>query len=218
MSSIKENIKEIENKIKLSKKSGQDVSLVAISKYFPKEKIQQAINAGHSIFGENKVQEAKLKWQSLKREHPNIKLHLVGHLQSNKVKDAVTIFDTIQTLDSIKLAKILESEMTKQNKFPEIFIQVNIGKELQKNGIDSDNLDNFLHELESFPKLNICGLMSIAPKNKNSKKYFIETYNLAKKYNLQNISMGMSSDFECAIENGANFIRVGSAIFGARDG
>ena len=134
MQSIEKNIITIKEKINLAKKMGQEVGLIAISKYFPVNKIQEAINAGQNIFGENKVQEAKEKWPELKKQNPKIELHLVGHLQSNKTKDAVAIFDVIQTLDSIKLAKILQKEIIKQRRNLKIFIQVNIGIEKQKNG------------------------------------------------------------------------------------
>jgi pyridoxal phosphate enzyme (YggS family) len=212
MKQIKENIKII------NKTLNPDVNLIAVSKYFPAEKIIEAIDAGQNIFGENKIQEAKEKWPKIKENHPDVKLHLIGHLQSNKAKDAVAIFDVIETLDSVKLAKILHKEIIKQNKNPEIFIQINIGREKQKSGIDPDNLGEFLEELKNLPKLNITGIMSIAPKDENPEKYFKETYNFAQKYNLKNISMGMSSDYKIAIKNGANFIRIGTGIFGKRDG
>jgi len=212
MKQIKENIKII------NKTLNPDVNLIAVSKYFPAEKIIEAIDAGQNIFGENKIQEAKEKWPKIKENHPDVKLHLIGHLQSNKAKDAVAIFDVIETLDSVKLAKILHKEIIKQNKNPEIFIQINIGREKQKSGVDPDNLGEFLEELKNLPKLNITGIMSIAPKDENPEKYFKETYNLAQKYNLKNISMGMSSDYKIAIKNGANFIRIGTGIFGKRDG
>ena len=212
MNQIKENIQNI------TKTLNPNMNLIAVSKYFPAEKIIEAIDAGQNIFGENKIQEAKEKWPKIKENHPDVKLHLIGHLQSNKAKDAVAIFDVIETLDSVKLAKILHKEIIKQNKNPEIFIQINIGREKQKSGVDPDNLGEFLEELKNLPKLNITGIMSIAPKDENPEKYFKETYNLAQKYNLKNISMGMSSDYKIAIKNGANFIRIGTGIFGKRDG
>ena len=145
-------------------------------------------------------------------------MHLVVHLQSNKTKDAVAIFDVIQTLDSIKLAKILQKEIIKQRRNLKIFIQVNIGREKQKNGIDPDEIGNFLEELKVLKEFDISGIMCIAPKDENPEKYFQEISSLAKKHNLKNISMGMSSDFETAIKNGSNFVRIGTAIFGSRDG
>ena len=218
MQSIEKNIITIKEKINLAKKMGQEVGLIAISKYFPVNKIQEAINAGQNIFGENKVQEAKEKWPELKKQNPKIELHLVGHLQSNKTKDAVAIFDVIQTLDSIKLAKILQKEIIKQRRNLKIFIKVNIGREKQKNGIDPDEIGNFLEELKVLKEFDISGIMCIAPKDENPEKYFQEISSLAKKHNLKNISMGMSSDFETAIKNGSNFVRIGTAIFGSRDG
>ena len=218
MQSIEKNIITIKEKINLAKKMGQEVGLIAISKYFPVNKIQEAINAGQNIFGENKVQEAKEKWPELKKQNPKIELHLVGHLQSNKTKDAVAIFDVIQTLDSIKLAKILQKEIIKQRRNLKIFIQVNIGREKQKNGIDPDEIGNFLEELKVLKEFDISCIMCIAPKDENPEKYFQEISSLAKKHNLKNISMGMSSDFETAIKNGSNFVRIGTAIFGSRDG
>jgi pyridoxal phosphate enzyme (YggS family) len=214
MNQIAQNIKKIKDNINYIKK---DINLIAVSKYFEEDKIYQAIDAGQDIFGENKIQEAKKKWPTIKKKNPNVKLHLIGHLQSNKVKDAVAIFDVIEVLDSIKLARILEKEIIKQNRELEIFIQINIGKEQQKSGIDPNNLDKFLEELKEFPRLNITGLMCIAPKNEDPEKYFKDTANLAKKNNLKNISMGMSADYKIAIKNGANFVRIGSGIFGLRD-
>lgn len=211
MKQIKENIQ------KITKTLNPNINLVAVSKYFSAEKIIEAIYSEQKIFGENKTQEAKEKWPKIKENHPDIKLHLIGHLQSNKSKDAVAIFDVIETLDSLKLAKILQREIIKQNKNPEIFIQINIGREKQKSGIDPDNLGKFLKELKKLPKLNITGIMSIAPKDEDPEKYFKETYSLAQKYNLKNISMGMSADYKIAIKNGANFIRIGTGIFGKRD-
>ena len=167
MQSIEKNIITIKEKINLAKKMGQEVGLIAISKYFPVNKIQEAINAGQNIFGENKVQEAKEKWPELKKQNPKIELHLVGHLQSNKTKDAVAIFDVIQTLDSIKLAKILQKEIIKQRRNLKIFIKVNIGREKQKNGIDPDEIGNFLEELKVLKEFDISGIMCIAPKDEN---------------------------------------------------
>ena len=212
--SIAQNLQLIREKIQ---NSHHQVNLIAISKTVDEEKIKQAIDCGCEIFGENKVNEAKSKWVGLKNQYKNIQLHLVGHLQSNKVKDAVQIFDVIQTLDSEKLALALAQEMVKQNKFPEIFVQINIGEEEQKSGINPQDAKDFIQKMIQEYKLPITGVMAIPPANEEPTLYFALLSKIAGENNLKNISMGMSGDFEVAIAMGANFIRLGTAIFGERN-
>ena len=212
--SIAQNLQIIREKIQ---NSHHQVNLIAISKTVDEEKIKQAIDCGCEIFGENKVNEAKSKWVGLKNQYKNIQLHLVGHLQSNKVKDAVQIFDVIQTLDSEKLALALAQEMIKQNKFPEIFVQINIGEEEQKSGINPQDAKDFIQKMIQEYKLPITGVMAIPPANEEPTLYFALLSKIAGENNLKNISMGMSGDFEVAITMGANFIRIGTAIFGERN-
>ena len=217
---IAENINLIRSKINQAAKSHlrnpSIINLVAVSKNFGITEIEEAINSGCNIFGENKVTEAKEKWPKLKEKYPEIKLHLIGHLQSNKAKDAVKLFDVIESLDSEKLAKILAMEMTKQNKFLEIFVQINLGEEEQKSGISPQDADQFIKKVINDYKLNVTGVMGIPPANENPALYFALLTTIAKRNNLKNISMGMSGDYETAIALGANFVRVGSAIFGTR--
>jgi len=189
--------------------------VIAVSKTFGLEKIFPLIEYGHLDYGENKVQEAVQKWSDIKLKKPNIKLHLIGKLQSNKVKDAVKIFDYIHSLDSTKLAKKIADEQYKQNKIIKLFIQVNIGNEEQKSGVKV----NQINDLIMFSKqlnLSVIGLMCIPPANKEPDKYFKEINHLNKKFNLQEISMGMSSDYLKAVENSSTYLRIGSSIFGQR--
>jgi len=191
-------------------------NIIAVSKTFKLEKILPLIDHGHIDYGENKVQEAIEKWTSIKEKKPNIKLHLIGRLQTNKVKFAIKIFDYIHSLDSIKLAKKIADEEKKQNKKIQLFIQVNIGNEDQKSGVDLKNLTdlyNYCKELD----LNVIGLMCIPPFEEDSEKYFKEMKILNKKLNLTNLSMGMSSDYLKAVENSATHVRIGSNIFGSRN-
>jgi len=174
------------------------------------------INYGHIHYGENKVQEAVEKWTSIKDDFKHIKLHLIGKLQTNKVKFVLPLFDYIHSLDSLKLAEKLSKEQDKKNFYPQIFVQVNIGKENQKNGIEVEDLDNFLNTCKQRYNLNIIGLMCIPPNDGKSKEYFKKMFELNKKYGFSDLSMGMSSDYEIAITEGATFIRVGSKIFGVR--
>jgi pyridoxal phosphate enzyme (YggS family) len=189
--------------------------VIAVSKTFKLEKILPLIEYGHLDYGENKVQEAIDKWSEIKLKKQNIKLHLIGKLQTNKVKHALKIFDYIHSVDSIKLAKKIADEQIKQNKNLKLFIQVNIGDEKQKSGIKVDQVKDLI----TFSKqlnLNIVGLMCIPPVNEEPDKYFKEINILSKKFNLQEISMGMSSDYLKAIENSSTYLRIGSSIFGQR--
>ena len=189
--------------------------VIAVSKTFKLEKILPLIDYGHLDFGENKVQEAIEKWTKIKEERPDLKLHLIGGLQTNKVKFALRIFDYIHSLDSKKLAKKIADEQIKQNKKIKFFIQVNIGEEDQKNGVSSEDLFelyNYCKQLD----LNIVGLMCIPPINKSSENYFKKMKILKEKLELEHLSMGMSSDYLKAIEFSSSFLRIGSNIFGSR--
>ena len=174
------------------------------------------IDYGHIHFGENKVQEAVEKWTLIKNDFKHIKLHLIGKLQTNKVKFILPLFDYIHSLDSLKLAEKISKEQDKKNFRPQIFVQVNIGHESQKNGIEIENLDNFLNSCKESYNLNIIGLMCIPPNDGKSEEYFKKMFELNKKYGFSDLSMGMSSDYKTAIIEGATFIRVGSKIFGKR--
>ena len=194
----------------------KNVKLVAVTKTFPISHILPVINKGHTDFGENKVQEAMEKWTSIKQDFPKINLHLLGKLQTNKVKYVLPLFDYIHSLDNLKLASKIAEEQIKKNFRPKIFIQVNIGDEPQKGGIEISNLENFYKKCVEEFKLDVIGLMSIPPFEKNSQSYFIKMRELSENLNLKDISMGMSNDYMEAIKQGSTFIRVGSKIFGPR--
>ena len=213
-----QNLISIEKEIRLSlkeKKINKLPKVIAVSKTFEIEKIYPLIIHGHINFGENKVQEAMHKWEKIKQENSKIKLHLIGKLQTNKVKFAVKIFDYIHTLDSMKLAKKIAEEQKKIGKDIKIFIQLNIGEEPQKSGIHQKELDNLLNYCREI-KLNIIGLMCIPPINGKTENYFRELESLNNSYNFSELSMGMSSDYLLAARNSATFLRIGSSIFGSR--
>ena len=174
------------------------------------------IENGHLHFGENKVQEAVEKWSAIKSTHKHLKLHMIGKLQTNKVKYVIPLFDYIHSLDNIKLAEKIAEVQLKQNKSLKIFIQINIGKELQKAGIDVSDLQNFYKICSQELRLNIIGLMCIPPKNGLVKNYFNEMQELKKTLNIENLSMGMSEDYLDAIACGSTYVRIGSKIFGER--
>ena len=190
--------------------------IIAVSKTFKIEKILPLIEYGHVDYGENKVQEALDKWSEIKLKNQNIKLHLIGKLQTNKVKHAVKIFDFIHSVDSMKLARKIADEQLKQNKNLKLFIQVNIGNEKQKSGIKVDHIQDLIIFSKKL-KLNIIGLMCIPPVNEEPDKYFKEINILNKKFNLPELSMGMSADYLKAIENFSTYLRIGSSIFGSRN-
>ena len=192
------------------------VNIVAVSKTFKIVDIEPMIKFGHTHFGENKVQEALDKWSDIKLNNKNIKLHLIGKLQTNKVKFVLPLFDYIHSLDSIKLAEKISNEQLKKNFIPKIFVQVNIANEPQKNGIEVKSLETFLKSCEENCDLDILGLMCIPPIDKDPEVYFKEMNLLNKKFGFKDLSMGMSNDFISAINNGATYIRVGSKIFGKR--
>ena len=215
MSIIIQRFNKIQSNI-ASIKPVKPVNIIAVSKTFPLEHIQPLVDHGHTHFGENKVQEASAKWSELKKDNQNLKLHMIGKLQSNKAKDAVKIFDYIHSLDSQKLADALAKHQKNLNKTINYFIQVNIGNEIQKSGIPVSELDPFYNYCAQEINLKIIGLMVIPPNDNNSEKYFKSLNELNKSLALKNLSMGMSADYIDAIRNGATFVRIGSSIFGAR--
>ena len=189
--------------------------LIAVSKTFKIDHIMPLINHGHQDYGENKVQEATEKWTEIKKENKNIKLHLIGGLQTNKVRNAIQLFDYIHSLDSKKLADKISYQQKEQNVDSKIFIQVNLGKEEQKSGIPEEELLDFYKYCKNL-NLNIIGLMCIPPFNQDSTKYFSRMQELNKKIGLKELSMGMSGDYLNAIKYGSTFVRIGSDIFGQR--
>ncbi len=211
------NLNEIKKKINLKNKNKDlEPLIVAVSKTFGIEDIMPLIEFGHIHFGENKVQEALDKWENIKHEKRNLKLHLIGKLQSNKVKHALKIFDYIHSLDSLKLAQKISEEQKKIERKIKLFIQINIGNEPQKNGIRIDELENFYKACCNNFDLEIIGLMCLPPLNENPVKYFDKMKKLSKDLSLKHLSMGMSSDYMSAIDYDASFLRIGSKIFGER--
>ena len=209
------NLLSIKEEINL--KNQNKVNIIAVSKTFGEEKILPLIKYGHKDFGENKVQEAVAKWTSLKEKNNDIKLHMIGKLQTNKVKEAVRIFDTIHSLDSIKLAEKISKEQKKIDKNLKILIQINIGEEIQKSGIDINDVKNLLNISINELKLNITGLMCIPPNDNNEEKYFLKMKELKDELRLDDLSMGMSNDYLKAIRYGSTYVRIGSKIFGERN-
>ena len=205
---IKSNISKINN--------NSSVKVVAVSKTFPLSHIMPLINYGHDHYGENKVQEADIKWRDIKKERKNLKLHLIGKLQSNKAKRAVEIFDYIHSLDSQKLADVLSESQNEINKSINYFIQVNIGNEHQKSGIPYNEVDSFYNYCTKEKKMNVLGLMAIPPNDNNTEKYFKSLSELNASLALKELSMGMSSDYMDAIKHKATYLRIGSLIFGKR--
>ena len=194
----------------------EDVNIVAVSKTIASEKIIEAIDLGCKIFGENYIQEAQQKWVDLRKNYPQIKLHFIGHLQSNKAKEAVELFDCIESVDSEKLAREIAKAQKKLQKNCEIFIQVNIGDESQKSGIAIENLSSFINFCKNDLQLNVVGLMAVPPSNESASPYFALLGKVAKENNLKKLSIGMSTDYEEAIALNSTHIRLGTAIFGAR--
>jgi pyridoxal phosphate enzyme (YggS family) len=209
----------INSKIKQAEESADrnigSTQLIAVSKVQPNERVLNVLDQGHKVFGENKVQEANGKWPALHENFSNVKLHLIGPLQSNKVKQAVALFDAIHTVDRLKLAQKLSNEVQTQGKAPEMFIQINTGEEKQKSGIMPSEADQFISDCFALD-LPIKGLMVIPPINEEPSLHFGLLRKIAHRNGLTGLSMGMSSDFESAIAMGATHIRVGSAIFGQR--
>ena len=208
----------IENKIKSNLedlKINNLPKIIAVSKTFKLDEILPLIEHGHTDFGENKIQEAIEKWTDLKEKNTNIQLHMIGKLQTNKVKLAVKLFDYIHSVDTEKLAKKISDEQEKINKKIKIFIQVNIGKENQKTGIDKDRVSDLVIYCKKI-NLNVVGLMCIPPVDQDPTIYFKEIFLINKKLNFSDLSMGMSSDYIQATQNGSTYLRIGSSIFGKR--
>ena len=209
------NLIYIEDLIKSKVNDDRIPKIIAVSKTFPIENILPLIDHGHLHYGENKVQEALDKWTDIKNKNHNIQLHLIGRLQTNKVKFALRIFDYIHSLDSEKLATKISTEQEKQEKKPKIFIQVNIGNEDQKSGINKEKLVDFCKFCKNL-NLDIIGTMCIPPNDQNSKNYFSQMNKINQESNFKDLSMGMSKDYLDAVKNNATYIRIGSKIFGNR--
>ena len=207
---IIDSFNQIKQKIENSR-----TEIIAVSKTFTLDHIKPLIQHGHKHFGENKVQEAEKKWKNIKSSN-NIKLHMIGSLQSNKAKKAIELFDYIHSLDSEKLAKELDKREKQLKKKLSYFIQVNLGSEEQKGGIEIDNLENFFKFVTKETSLSVIGLMAIPPNDANYEKYFLQISDLNKKFEFNQLSIGMSNDYMTAIKYGASFVRIGSAIFGPR--
>ena len=215
-----QNLSAIENKINEIIKKKQlktNPKIIAVTKTFSLEKITPLLESGHENFGENKVQEAEEKWKNIRNNYSKIKLHMIGKLQSNKAKKAVELFDYIHSLDSPKLAIKIKKYEEELNKKIKVFIQVNIGEEQQKSGIMINQLENFYNYCKKELSLNIVGLMCLPPNNYDSSKYFEILRKNSTKFNLTELSMGMSSDYENAVLNGSTFLRIGTEIFGKRN-
>ena len=212
------NLVDINNNIEATLsdlKINNEVKIVAVSKTFNLDKILPLIEYGHVHYGENKVQEAIDKWTDIKKENDKIKLHMIGKLQTNKVKFAVKLFDYIHSVESEKLAKKISDEANKINKKIKIFVQVNIGSENQKSGIDTDQLEKLLVLCKKI-ELDVIGLMCIPPINVDPSDYFSEMERLNNIFGFKELSMGMSSDYMTALKNSATYLRIGSSIFGKR--
>lgn len=215
-----ENLAEVRSRIAVAGKTAGrtpgSVSLVAVSKTFGPDAIRPAIEAGQRVFGENRVQEAQGKWPALKAEFPDIELHLIGPLQSNKARDAVALFDVIETVDREKIAAELAKEIARQDRRPKLYVQVNTGLEPQKAGIDPRETMAFVARCRDVHGLTIAGLMCIPPADENPGPHFALLEKLARECGVEELSMGMSGDYELAVAFGATSVRVGSAIFGSR--
>ena len=217
MHKILRNLQEIQQEIYLKNNDKNKlVKLIAVSKNFQMDKIKPLIENGHIHFGENKVQEAINKWEIIKDQIKDLKLHMIGRLQKNKVKHAVRLFDYIHSLDNLKLAEKISLEQKKNSKNLKIFIQINIGNEEQKSGIQIEQLKNFYNICVKNLNLDIIGLMCIPPENQDVRPFFKKMKELNNNLGLKELSMGMSSDYLEAIEFGASFVRIGSKIFGKR--
>ena len=190
--------------------------IIAVSKTFDIEHIKPVLEYGHKNFGENKIQEAISKWTDFKKERTDIKLHMLGKVQTNKVKFLIPLFDYLHSLDNFKLAEKISKEEVKKNKKIKIFIQVNFGEEEQKNGINLKDLDNFYYECKKNLNLDIIGLMCLPPQNENPQKFFQKLKECSDKFGLTDLSMGMSNDYDVACKFGSTFLRIGTKIFGER--
>lgn len=218
---IQVNLKQVNSNIrKAEKSSGRSVNasqLICVSKTFEADIIKHVLKAGQRVFGENRVQESQKKWPELKELFDGVELHLIGPLQSNKANEAVALFDVIQTVDREKIASTLAKEIQKQQKFPKLFVQVNTGSEAQKAGIEPDEAVAFVTRCREVHGLEIAGLMCIPPNGENPGPHFALLRKLSEALDLPLLSMGMSGDYETAVEMSATHVRVGSAIFGNRN-
>ena len=212
---ILNSFEKIKQKIK-DNKIFNEPEIIAVSKTFPLEHIKPLVDHGHIHFGENKVQEAEKKWKLIKQSNNNLKLHMIGRLQSNKAKKAIELFDYIHSLDNEKLAIQLNKKEKEKNKRLNYFIQINLGSEEQKGGVEIKDINPFYNYCVKELNLTVIGLMAIPPNDKEPEKYFKKISELNKKLNLNELSIGMSNDYLQAIKYGASFVRVGSAIFGPR--
>jgi hypothetical protein len=221
MHNIVNNLLSIQSEIKLKINElnfkNYQPNIVAVSKTFSMQDILPLINHGHIHFGENKVQEAIEKWTNLKNDFKHLKLHMVGKLQTNKVKYVVPLFDYIHSVDNIKLAEKISQEQIKNNKKMKLFIQINIGNEDQKTGISEDRLENFFNICTKELDLNVIGIMCLPPNDNQSSKYFSKMIQLIKKIKLKETSMGMSNDYLDAVSYQSTYLRIGSKIFGERN-
>ena len=211
------NLNLIQNLLKEKKNTYKTPKIIAVSKTFSAPDINPLLEYGHIDFGENKIQESLDKWPPLKNKFKNIKLHMIGKLQTNKVKFLIPLFDYLHSLDNLKLAKKIAQEEEKNHKKIKIFIQVNIGNEKQKSGVDKNDLKEFYLICKNDLKLDIIGLMCLPPNDENTNFHFSEIQKLNKQLDLSELSLGMSNDFESAIDYGSTFLRIGSKIFGSRD-
>jgi len=221
MHNVVERLIAIQSEIKelLIKNNSQnkDLNIIIVCKTFSMDKILPLIDAGHVHFGENKIQEAELKWKEVKKKHPNVKLHMVGKLQTNKVKTALNIFDYIHSVDNYKLGEKIVKYEKELNKKIKTFVQVNVGEESQKSGISPNNVNQFVNYCKNRLSLNIIGLMCLPPINENPEKYFLHLNQLRNQTDLCHLSMGMSNDYQTAIKCGSTFLRIGSKILGERN-
>jgi pyridoxal phosphate enzyme (YggS family) len=217
---IAANLAEIRRRIAAAAGScgrqADDIALVAVSKTHAPDAIEAAIAAGQTLFGENRVQEAQAKFPALRQRHPGLRLHLIGPLQTNKVREAVALFDAIETVDREKLARGLAAEMARSGRRPDCLVQVNIGREPQKAGVLPDDLDALVVLCRDRLALPLVGLMAIPPVDEPAAPYFASLAEMARRHRLPALSMGMSGDFEIAIRSGATLVRVGTAVFGPR--
>ncbi|HEU5126495.1 MAG TPA: YggS family pyridoxal phosphate-dependent enzyme [Glycomyces sp.] len=201
------------------RRAGRDprsVTLVAVSKTVDADGIGRALDAGQRVFGENRVQEAKEKWPRLRSSHPDVELHMIGPLQSNKVRDAVALFDVVQSVDRRSLCKALAKQVQAQGRCPKLFVQINVGEEPQKSGVLPEHVDDFIAACRDEFGLDVAGLMCIPPHGRSPEPHFSRLASFAERNGVGLLSMGMSADFRPAIAHGATHVRVGSAIFGAR--
>jgi pyridoxal phosphate enzyme (YggS family) len=217
---VQDRLKEVRDRIVAAERVGNrpegSVTLVAVSKTFEADAIRPVLEAGERVFGENRVQESQGKWPALRQEFEGIELHLIGPLQSNKAADAVALFDVIETVDREKIARALADEMKRQGRFPRLYVQVNTGMEPQKAGIAPDETAAFVRLCRDDLGLSVEGLMCIPPADENPGPHFALLAKLARESGVEKLSMGMSGDFETAVEFGATSVRVGSAVFGNR--